>query len=122
MKPNTVVLGYFSPIKDTPRALLDDQAAKLPGNVRDLIRQFPDDGENLTVPDYVAILKDINLSGKNLLIARKYASLMFYFYYLKSNICSFEKLDMQYIKRNSGIRDKFPHFGVPSPSIASVGI
>jgi potassium/chloride transporter 9 len=94
MKPNTVVIGYYSLNKGNKIQEID---TKLPQNVRTQIAKFPDEVDDTTDSDYVSILRDINAAGKNLLIAR-----------------NFEKFDADHIKSISGVRDSWPHIGIPS--------
>jgi len=102
MKPNTVVIGYFAVSKERSNFNVE---LKLPPEVHQQIRKFPDDSDNLVEQDYVSILKDINTAGKNLLIAR-----------------NFEQLDISRIKAASGVRDSFPHFGVQKAETMTIDI
>lgn len=71
MKPNTVVIGYFSKDKGS-RADNTRDSQKNIDKIKRLIHQFPTDSAPLVDSEYVSILTDINTAGKNLLIARKY--------------------------------------------------
>lgn len=104
MKPNTVVIGYYSKNK-TENPENEGVNKRLPLHVQNQIKKFPTDPESLSATDYVSILRDINAASKNLLIAR-----------------NFEVFDLSRIKSLSGVRDKWPHFGIPSPDMMSVDI
>jgi len=103
MKPNTVVVGYYSQNKSFEKGQELDK--KLKPSVKEQIKMFPSDTEVMPETEYVSIIKDINTAGKNLLIAR-----------------NFEKLDVAHMKATSGLRDAWPHIGIPSPHMMSVDI
>jgi potassium/chloride transporter 9 len=102
MKPNTVVIGYYVVAK---AAKVQDLDRKLPLHVRSQIMKFPDGAEKMSEADYVAILRDINAASKNLLIAR-----------------NFEKFDAERMKSVSGVRDRWPHIGIPSENMVSIDL
>jgi len=102
MKPNTVVVGFYLANKDDRT---QEPSKKLPQNVKTQIARFPDGVDAMTEMDYVSILKDINAAGKNLLIAR-----------------NFEKFDVDHVKSVSGVRDRWPHVGIPSIHMMSIDI
>ena len=135
MKPNTVVIGYYVSNKDNDKENEKEKRRgqefdkRLPQNVRAQIMKFPDGLNTMTESDYVSILKDINAASKNLLIARKYEgttpdslSLFNVAVLVFNYLNSFEKFDADKIKSSSGIRDSWPHIGVASVNIMTVGL